>query len=69
MTIRVKLPSLLLLSAPPRTFRILSEAARGHFYSFTLSISFLTLAVAALVLRLAASGGAKPPFRARSTRV
>ena len=25
----------------------------GHFYSFTLPISFLTLAVAALALRLA----------------
>ena len=42
---------------------------RGHFYSFTLPISFLTLAVAALVLRLAASGGAKLLFRSRSIRV
>jgi hypothetical protein len=42
---------------------------RARFYSLTLSISVLTLAVAALVLRLAASGGAKPQFRARSTRV
>ena len=28
---------------------------RGHFYSFTLPVSFLTLAVAALVMRLATS--------------
>ena len=28
---------------------------RGHFYSFTLPVSFLTLAVVALVLRLATS--------------
>jgi hypothetical protein len=33
---------------------------RGHFYSLTLPISFLTLAVAALVLWLATAGGAMP---------
>jgi hypothetical protein len=34
---------------------------RGHFYSFGLPISFLALAVAALVLRLAASGAVMAP--------
>jgi len=34
----------------------------GHFYEFTLPVSFLTLAVAALVLRLAASGAAIDPI-------
>ena len=42
---------------------------RGRFYSFTLPITFLTLAVAALGMRLTASGGAKREFRSRRTPV
>ena len=42
---------------------------RARFYSLTLPISFLALAVTALVLRLAASGGTKLQSRSRSTRV
>jgi hypothetical protein len=35
---------------------------RGRFYSFAYPVSFLTLAVAALALRLAASGAAIAPI-------
>jgi hypothetical protein len=42
---------------------------RGHFFSFILPITFLTLAVAALVMRAPASGDVKLAFRPRSTPV
>jgi hypothetical protein len=42
---------------------------RGHFLSFILPISFLTLAVAALVMRLAASGDTKLSFRSQRAPV